>query len=255
MTLELFALRDISKDGLDAHRLAVFINDTAIGFQGHPAAVLGNRFRFIRRVIPSGKILCDYTTGQVGIFGSYDLSQVHSQDFLARVPQDGFACPIERGKVSVQVSGAHDIIRILEQLAVALFALPQCLLRFGSKGDVLHDGHRATDLARRVIGRRDKYHGQEPGTILPLFDLLGHDHFPLRETCLSLPVLFPRFFRNDREGLPEHLLLAPAKHVLRRRVPCLDVSLRIQSHDHQWGGLHQGRQFLIRFPQSRLRAP
>src|SRR5205085_4252721 len=67
--------------------------------------------------------------------------------FCARVTSDKFARLVERSEVAVEISSENDVVGVLEQVAITLFALAQGFVSLLALGYVARNGE---NLLRRA---------------------------------------------------------------------------------------------------------
>ena len=60
--------------------------------------------------------------------GRDQLREVHLHRLVARVAEDLFASGVERGQIALEIERVHEVVRILEQLAITLFTSSQVFL-------------------------------------------------------------------------------------------------------------------------------
>src|SRR5439155_1311968 len=70
----------------------------------------------------AGQLACDHLAYQGHRFGRDDLGGAPAKHVAGRVAEHALAGAVDRGEGALQVVGVDDVMRILEQLAVARFA-------------------------------------------------------------------------------------------------------------------------------------
>ena len=123
------AVGDVAAEALHPCRLAVAADEPAADLQRHASAVLGHDLELVGAAFGiAGELAADHLLRTLQVLGRHHLAHVQLQGLGAGVSGDPLAGPVERGEVAGEVVGVDDVVRVLDDLLVALLAAPQLLL-------------------------------------------------------------------------------------------------------------------------------
>ncbi len=152
------------------HRLAVLQDQSRIGLQPHRTAILGDDFHLRGRWRFSSELSLEKFGCVLVICGGRELRNPQVRQFLQCVPCHAFARLVEGCDLPRRVEGVRvdDVVGILEQIAVSLFALSQAFpLPEALQGEAKGDANAAQELTIPQVWAPPAAHEGEDADGLP----------------------------------------------------------------------------------------
>ena len=177
-----------------------------------------------------------------------DLSHVFSQGLFARIAHHSFGGFIEVENIPLEIGNIDHVVRVLEQLAIALFACLQRLLGPFALGNVVNDGKSADHLPgpfrlasrvadRRVVGLVESLAALFQHTVRPVS---GDDALAVER--LEKELVFSGFFqkREDLErASANRFVFADPEEAFQGRIPDRVAALTVKREDAVWTTIDQ----------------
>ena len=126
---EQVALGDVAGNALHFEWVPGLGGKAGADFQSHPFAALGHHGQFVGGRGGSGPVAGQHLTRQGAMLWRHQVVEVHLENFVTAVASGLFTHAVDRGKVACQVVRVDEVVGMREQVAIALFALTESLLR------------------------------------------------------------------------------------------------------------------------------
>jgi len=127
--LRVLALRDVAGDAQHACGHPIARKQLRADFQGHTPSLLGDNLYFEGRRYFTVQFPREHLPGEREIFGRHDVIDVGAWGFIPAVAADPLPGAVHRREEALQVGCVDHVVRTLEQLAIALVATSERLLR------------------------------------------------------------------------------------------------------------------------------
>src|SRR5215207_3965232 len=112
----------VARDSLNSDWLTIAVNKARTDFEANTASWFRHDVKFVN----SGNLfVClagNHLARQVQILRRNYIGDVHRRYFFTRVAGYAFAASIKRSEVALKIVGVDDVVGILEEFAIALFA-------------------------------------------------------------------------------------------------------------------------------------
>ena len=133
---------------------ALLVDKFSICFHGDSPPILGDDFHLVSGHAITRKFALQHLTHLSQIFGRYGMSQTESECFFDCVAGDRLSGFVHRGVVTLQIVRVDNVVRILDEIAIALFAFAQCRLGLLAFGDVPEEPDTAKVFILGALDRR-----------------------------------------------------------------------------------------------------
>jgi hypothetical protein len=222
------AFRHVAPDALDRVGTPIAVGNARAHFERQAASIFGVDVNFVnggRRVV---ELLAHHRPREFDVLGHDDLRDVQAaQDLLARVAGDLFAGAVDGEIVALEVVRIDDVVRIVEQRAIAFFGEARLSIVAQNLGEAAH-------VALLVAQQHHQAVAPEARAVLAQMPTLVFG-FPLVER--GLPLRFGRarrmIFRreDDRSVAPDELTFTVAEQTFDTRIPTDDSPFKIGHED------------------------
>jgi hypothetical protein len=209
------ALRDVAGDAVHADRAAVVEDDPCAHLELDAVTVLRDDLELVERRRAAGDLARGHLACERQALRRHDLCDVHAQRFLARVARDARRRVVRGAQVALQVVHVDEVVRVVEEVAVALLARAQRRVRDPG----LAEEHPREQHANAEQDRRGRHH-----------DPHEDDAQPAR----AGPERRGEGLPERRQPVVQHVDLAEeASRLLRRRVFPRDRRVQPVADGHQ----------------------